>query len=160
MRKTLETIGIAALAFMFWITYSALYGADRLPDRIATHFNLRGQADGWGSPTILLLLPIIALASYAGLTIVARFPAVFNYPVRVTEENRGRLQAVALKMIAWIKVELACLFAWIEWAIVGAAREGRFRIPAELAGVCFVATFATIGWYIVTLFRTARPEGG
>jgi hypothetical protein len=160
MRRTLEIIGIAALAFMCWVTYGAVYGADRLPDRIATHFKLNGQPDGWGSPTILLLIPAIALANYAGLTIVARFPSMFNYPVRMTDENRARLQAVALNMIVWIKVESVSLFAWIEWAIIGAAREGRFRLPAVLAAVCFAAIFATIAWYIVAMFRTARPEAG
>ena len=158
MRRTLETIGIAALAFMCWVTYGAVYGADRLPDRIATHFKLNGQPDGWGSPTILLLIPAIALANYAGLTIVARFPSMFNYPVRMTDENRARLQAVALNMIVWIKVESVSLFAWIEWAIIGAARQGRFRLPAELAAVCFAAIFATIAWFIAAMFRAARPE--
>ena len=43
MRRTLEIIGIAALAFMCWVTYGAVYGADRLPDHTPVNAMLRCQ---------------------------------------------------------------------------------------------------------------------
>ena len=47
MRKTLEAVGLGALAVLFWDTYRALYGPDPLPDRIPTHFDIAGQPNGW-----------------------------------------------------------------------------------------------------------------
>jgi hypothetical protein len=42
--------------------------------------------------------------------VVARFPSAFNFPVGVTAENRPLLEALTLDMIAWLKMEMVCLF--------------------------------------------------
>ncbi len=148
-------VSLAGLAVLFWITWRAFYGPDPLPARIPTHFDIAGNPNGWGSPSSLLLLPAVALAIYLGMTVVSKFPSAFNYPVRVTPENRPRLQALTLQMIAWLKTEMICLFAWIQWAIVASARQGRLSMsPAEIP-LFILAVFATIGWHIVAMFRAA-----
>jgi uncharacterized membrane protein len=157
MHRTLETIGMGALAVLFWFTYRALHGPDRLPDRIPTHFNLDGQPNGWGEPSALLLLPVVALAIYLSITLAARFPSAFNYPVRVTAENRPRLEALSLSMIAWLKVELVCLLTWIQWSIIESARHGQGSLSPALVPLSIVAIFGTIGWHIVAMVRAARP---
>ena len=132
MRKSLNSIGIAALAFLFWITYGAFYGAGRLPARIRRTSALTDGPNGWGSPSMLWLFPALA-RRYVGMTVVARYPATFNYPARVTAENRPRLEALAIQMIGWLKTEIVCLFAWIQWTIVESARGGRLRMrPVEM----------------------------
>ena len=156
MRKTLEAIGLAALAVLFWVTYRAFNGPDRLPARIPTHFDLAGQPNGWGSPSSLLLLPAVALAIYLSITLVSRFPSAFNYPVRVTPENHAQLEALALGMVAWLKVELVCLFTWIQWSILEDVRNGRSSLSPALLPVSIVAVFGTVGWHIVAMFRAAR----
>lgn len=160
MRRSLEAIGLCALAWMAAITAQALYGPNRLPARIPTHFNLAGQPNGWSSPAMLLMLPGIAFAVYLLMSLVARWPQAFNYPVRVTPVNRARLEALALGMIAWLKVELACLFAWIQWASIHAARDPHRGFPAAAMPAALVAIFATIGWHITAMLRAApaRPR--
>lgn len=156
MRRTLEAVSLAGLAVLFWVTYHALHGPDRLPARIPTHFDIAGNPNGWGSPSSLLLLPVVALALYLGMTVVSQFPSAFNYPMRVTAENRPRLEALTLRMIAWLKTEMICLFAWIQWAIVASARQGRMSISLAEIPLFILAVFATIGWHIVATFRAAR----
>jgi uncharacterized membrane protein len=157
MRKILEAISLGALAVLFWITLRTLYGPERLPDRIPTHFDLVGRPNGWGSPSALLLLPLVALAIYLGITLTSRFPAVFHYPVRVTPQNRPRLQALSVRMIVSLKAELMCLFAWIQWSIVGAVRNGSGSLSLALVPVSLVAVFATVGWHLVAMLRAASP---
>ena len=156
MRRTLEAIGLAALAVLFWVTYRALNGPDPLPARIPTHFDFAGQPNGWGSPSSLLLLPAVALVIYLSITLVSRFPSAFNYPVRVTPENRAQLEALALGMVAWLKVELVCLFAWIQWSTIEAAQHGQGGLSSALLPVSIGAIFGTVGWHIVAMFRAAR----
>jgi uncharacterized membrane protein len=158
MRQSLEAIGLAALAVLFWITYRALCGANPLPDRIPTHFNLAGQPDGWGSPAMLLLLPIMAVAIYLLITVAARFPSAFNYPVRVTAENHAQLQELALSMIAWLKAEVACLFTWIQWSTIEAARHSRSGLSPALLPISIAAVFGTVGWHFVAMRRAGRAE--
>jgi len=156
MRRILEYVSLPGLALLFYLTWRAFHGPNPLPDRIPTHFDLSGNPDGWGSPSVLLVLPVIALVLYLVITLVARFPSVFNYPVRVTEENRARLEELALTMIAWLKVELVCLFTGLQWVIIAAVRNGRGRLSPSLGPVVLVVIFGTVGWYIVAMFRAAR----
>src|SRR5271166_2725880 len=114
MRKVLEAIGLGALALLIWITGRAVYGPDPLPARIPIHFGMAGNPTGWGPSSGMLLLPGVATVLYFLITVVSQFPATFNFPVRVTAENRVRLEALALQMVAWIKVETICLFCWIQ----------------------------------------------
>jgi len=162
MRKTLEAISLAALAVLFWSTWRALSGPGQLPDRIPTHFDLAGHADGWGSPQALLMVPAVAFVLYLGITLVARFPAVFNYPVRVTPENRRRLEELALNMICWLKTELVCLFAWLQILTIDAARRSgpKPSVNFALVPVSIVVVFATVGWHFVAMRRAASPRTG
>jgi uncharacterized membrane protein len=159
MRKTLETICLAALTLMAWVTWAALYGHDPLPATIATHFDMAGHANGWGSSKTLLLLPAVALSIYLVMTAVALVPGAFNYPVQVTAENRPRLQKLSLEMIDWLKVEILCLLAWLQNTIIGSARhsgQGMTSV-AVLVPVSIAVIFATIAGYFVAMWRAARP---
>jgi uncharacterized membrane protein len=160
MRKTLETISLADLALQAAITFSVLYGPGRLPNRIPTHFDMAGHPNGWGSPSMLLLLLLVAGILYLLMTTVARYPSVFNYPVRVTAENRPRLEELALGMIAWLKAEMLCLFAWIQWVTIQSARHPQQGIPGASAPVFIAVIFVTVGWFIVAMFRAGQATPG
>ena len=157
MRKNLEFVALAVFAFLLWITVSALYGTNSLPERIPIHFGVDGRPNGWGSPVGLWMMPAIVAVVYGGMTLVSRFPSAFNYPVRTTAENRALLEAVTQRMIAWVKVEIVCLFTFIQWCVVQSAQQGRL-ILSPLVTPLFIGTiFVTIGWHFVALFRAARP---
>lgn len=156
MRKSLEALGIFVLLLLVWITWAALYGPNHLADRVPTHFDAAGNPNAWGSPTGMILLPILAAGLYLLLSVVARFPGAFNYPVRVTPENLQRLQSVTLDMIAWLKTELVCLFAVLQWAFVQAARTGNGSMFPKIVPLFIVAIFATVGWHFIAMFRAAR----
>lgn len=155
MRKTLEVVGLAALTALCWMTYGALYGVYRLPDRVPTHFDAAGNANAWGSPSGIVVLPIIAVGLYLLMSAVSRFPDAFHFPVRATPMNIARLQAVTLDMIAWLKVELVCLFAVLQWAFIRAARSGEGHLFPMILPVFIVVIFGTIGWHLIRLFRAA-----
>jgi uncharacterized membrane protein len=158
MRKIPEAISLAALVFQVWIVCGALYGASRLPERVPIHFDMAGHPNGWGSPSTFLVLPFVTVAVYLLLTIVARFPASFNYAgVEVTNENRPRLQALTINMLAWTKMEMVCTFLWVQWATIQAARHMVApSLPALIAplGVLFI----TVAWFIVAMLKAGRSK--
>ena len=153
MRKLLDAISLVGLAVLGGVTWSALYGANPLPERVATHFDATGNANAWGSPGGLIILPGIAVALYLIMTLVAQFPSAFNYPVRVTAENRERLQALALDMISWIKLELICLFGWIQWIVIAAMRVGHGTFSRAVGPWTLVVVLGTVGCYILAMVR-------
>jgi len=163
MRKILEVIAWAALAFQVGITVDAFYGPHRLPDRIPIHFDQQGQPNGWGTPAdIPFFLPAIALGVYLLLAVIARFPESFNYPVAVNDANRDRLQTLTLGMLAWMRMEIPCLFAFMQWIILQAARhpQGGFspRFGWFILGMV-VLLIGTVGWYVAAMFRVRGTEG-
>ena len=156
MRKNLEVVSILALVAMAWMTMQAISGPHQLPQRIATHFDWStGEANGWGSPSAFLFLPVVAVGLWLLLTAVARFPSAFNYPVRVTVRNREILERIALDMMAWLKMELVVLFAGLHWMTISLARAGNARgamvhlLPMLGIGV----VFTTIGIHIARMVR-------
>ena len=41
-----------------------------LPEKIATHFNLRGEPNGWGPRAVALVFPIISVVMFGTLTVL------------------------------------------------------------------------------------------
>ncbi|HEY1767725.1 MAG TPA: DUF1648 domain-containing protein [Terracidiphilus sp.] len=156
MRKILEMVSLAGLIVLFAVTALALYGPNRLPARIPAHFNLAGRPDAWSSPRMLLLLPAVAAVIYLLMTWVARHPSAFNFPVRVTRHNRRRLEDLALAMIAWLKAEVVCFFAWIQCSAIRAARHPGQGFSALLMPFLLAAVFATIIGHVAAMFSAAR----
>jgi len=158
VRKTLEVVGIGLLGLLAWISYWAIYGPNPLPQRIPTHFTADGQPNAWGPPSSLWLLPIVAAGVYLLISVVSLFPASFNFPVRATPVNRARLEALTLQMMSWIKVELVCLFLFIQWSIIQSVRGGRAALPPVMVPLFLVVVFATVGVHLVAVFRAAKAR--
>ena len=78
----MEGVGLVLLAVLFWLTYSALNGPEKLPDRIPTHFDISGQPNGWGPAGVLWFLPIVAAGIYLLLTVLGSIQfRRYNLPV-------------------------------------------------------------------------------
>lgn len=153
MKKLLESGAIIAWIVLVYIVVEALYGAAKLPAKIPTHFGADGMPNAWGAPESLWLLPAVGTVMAILLTWVSRYPQVFNYPVRVTRENQARLEALALEMIAWLRLDLLCLFAAIEWQTIRSARMVQLALSPWFMPVALLVVFGTIGIYIVRMVR-------
>jgi uncharacterized membrane protein len=159
MRKTMEVLGLMVLGYLYWITYWALNGPDRLPDRIPTHFNISGQPNAWGSPGILWVLPAVGLGLYLLMTALASIQfRSYNLPVRVTETNLPFIQQKTSEVVAWTKTEMLCLFVYIQSAIIHGARVGEFRLSPAIVPVFMAVILTTVGWHLVLIIRRARSE--
>jgi hypothetical protein len=158
MRKALESAALLLLVFSWALTAWVVMGPDALPARIPTHFNATGQADGWGTPGMLWLMPAVAAVVYLLMTLVARYPSAFNFPMRTTPDVRRQLEATALGMLSWLKCEVVFLFAWIQYETIHLARRGQGTLPALFLPVVLAAVFGTIAWHIAAMRRAARAH--
>ncbi|MGA9585140.1 MAG: DUF1648 domain-containing protein [Terracidiphilus sp.] len=159
MRKTLEILALTILAILYWITYAALNGAERLPDRIPTHFDISGQPNAWGPPGFLWFLPAVAAGLYMLLTVLGSIRyRRYNLPIAVTEANLPSIQEQTIRMVAWIKCEMLCLFAYLQSSIIQSARDGTFRLSPLLIPVFLVVIFSTVGWRLTAIIRGAKAR--
>jgi uncharacterized membrane protein len=105
----IELLGMISLCLLFLLP---LVYMNRLPDEIPVHFKLSGQPDRYSEKGSLWIFPLVSLFLYAALTAVNRFPHVFNYPVKVTEENAERLYRIGTRTLRILKTLLVTMFLY------------------------------------------------
>lgn len=115
-----------------------------LPSIIPNHFNALGIPDRYGSKSSLFILPIITFIMYFSLTILSRFPNVYNYPKPITEENAEYQYRCGRQLIITIKTEITVCFAYIEWTSVRAALGNTNGLGLWFLPVFLIFIFGTL----------------
>ena len=116
--KALEVAGGMALLSLWAMV---IYFYPQLPDTVPIHFNLSGEADGFGGRRMMFLLPVIATLIFTVLTALSAYPHTFNYPVTITEDNALRQYTIAVRMMRFLKLGVVILFGVIEYGTVRTA---------------------------------------
>ena len=137
----------------FWIYTLASY--DRLPDTIPIHYNAKGQADGFGEKSIIMYLPLVATILYVLMTVINKFPRIFNYPVKITQENALHQYTSATRLIRYLKLALVLVFGMIVSGTVRHAAGNADGLGSWFLSLAMVILFAPILYYVVT----AMPDG-
>lgn len=143
----------ASLVGLILMVSILIYYWPRLPETIPTHFNFSGEADGWGSKSTLLILPISGLALYAILTVVGFFPHTYNYPWKITEKNARDQYRLAQLLMGWLKIELTWMFLYLVWQTVKVSLGHVDGLGMVFASVFLAVVFGTIGIYFYLSFR-------
>lgn len=143
-----EALAVAA-ALAIVILPAVFYG--RLPATVPTHFGFSGEPDGWGSKNAILLLPGIWLAIYVLLTVIGRFPWIYNLPVEITEKNALYEYSLARRMLVFMKTEMGVSFAYLEYTMIRAAQVGKMGLGAWYVPVFILVLFGTIIYFIIRM---------
>ncbi|HTX77560.1 MAG TPA: DUF1648 domain-containing protein [Terracidiphilus sp.] len=146
MRTALKLAAFAALLALWAITAWAIAGPQPLPARIPTHFDIAGQPNGWGTPAMLWMLPVIATLIVGLMWLVSLRPGSFS--IRAAPAVRRRVEAVSLSMIAWLQFEISGLFLWIQYAIVESARSGHSRLSPAVVPVAILTILGTAALHV------------
>ena len=89
-----------------------------MPETVPTHFNIKGQADGWGSKWFIWFLPFVGVFTYGILLLAEKLPQFMNYPIKITEENAQRQFLLARMFLKTLKLALVLMFCLIQYAII------------------------------------------
>ena len=108
--KIFEIFGWVSI-LAIWVLTITNY--TNLPDIIPIHYNGSGQADGFGGKGNILTLPLVATVLFIGLTILNKFPQVFNYPTNITTDNALIQYISATRMIRYLKLIIVVIFGLI-----------------------------------------------
>lgn len=118
--KALEVAGGMALLLLWALV---VYFYPQLPETVPTHFNLSGEADGFGDRQTMFLLPVIATLLFTVLTVLSSYPHTFNYPVKIAEDNALRQYTIAVRMMRFLKLGIVILFGVIEYGTIRTAMQ-------------------------------------
>ena len=148
--KTLEAVAIggiflsSAMLILFWPT---------LPSLVPSHFDISGAVDAWSDKKVILIFPIVSIILYAGLTILSRYPHIFNYAWPITEQNAQRQYQLARSLLVWLKVEVIVLFTWLEWLTIRVALGQANGLSSLFLPIILVIIFGTIGIYLFQAYH-------
>jgi len=151
--KILEILGWISILAILALTIT---NYTNLPDTIPIHYNDAGQADGFGGKATILTLPIIATVLFIGLTILNKFPHIFNYPTKKTHDNALRQYTNATILIRYLKLIIVVIFGLIAFKTIQNANGetdglGRWFLPLTL-GLIFIP----LTYYIIKTLKTKQ----
>ena len=145
-------------------------GASELPERVATHFDLAGRPDGYGSRgsllTALACMGVVSCGLGFGLpALLARLPdELVNVPARdywLAPERRAATRDRIAEQMRWISIwtagfMLAIAHEAIELNRAAAGGHERAALPIGWAlGIYLAGTLAFVGSWIVRFRRPA-----
>ncbi len=124
-----------------------------LPDTIPTHMNSSGDIDAYGSKSTLYAIAGVILAMYLIFTLISRFPYQFNYIVKINADNERSQYVLALTMLRVVKLEIICLFGYMQVVAITAAQSNSFGIGKYLLPVVAFLILVTAVTYIFLSMR-------
>lgn len=110
--RLLDSLSFLGLILIWVMTY---YFYPELPDKIPIHFDGSGNPDNWGNKTSVIFTPILALFIFGGILGLSRFPAVFNYPFKITPENEESQRQNLSLMIQVLNLSVMILLAYLTY---------------------------------------------
>lgn len=119
-----------------------------IPDKIPGHYNAAGVIDRWGNKGELLVVPCIAWIMYIGLSVIERFPQIWNTGIEVTEQNKERVYRILKNLLQTIKLLMVVVFSYIT-INSSLAKE----LPIWFVPVFLIAMFGSIIFFIIKLVK-------
>jgi uncharacterized membrane protein len=153
LKTVRELIAVAGLVFAGMVV-ADFYS--RLPERIATHFNGEGVANGFGARSTLWVLVGIAFLLYAALSAISLAPRVVSVKRPLAPERERVVLAESMAMVGWIKAEMCWMFAYLCLAMVRNGMGLQLGIGAWFLPVTLLVVFGTCGFYLVRIFGEIR----
>jgi uncharacterized membrane protein len=124
-----------------------------LPNRVPMHYNLVGEVDKWGSKIMIFVSPIIGAILWIGLTILEKFPHIYNYMIVLTEENIEQQYKNGRIMINVIKNEIFIYMAYCNWKDVKVAFGHDVVLENWDSLIFLFILFGSIAFFIIRSFR-------
>ena len=153
MRQKLPLDIASLLSLIFLIVLPFLYYTD-LPDTIPIHYGADGKADGYGSKLTIFLLPAIGTLLFAGLTMLNKYPHLFNYPHEITEENKERSYRSAQSMISALKLLVTLIFTYITFVTIRKSGSDTASLGTLFLPLTFFMIFGLIAYYVARMLRS------
>ena len=138
MSTYLKKEWLSVLALLGTIVLSFYY-FDLLPEKVPTHFNLHGEADGWGSKnTLIIPFPIIKLTTYLLLFFLNKI------------DPKKKIDSPYSKPLPQVRALTSLLLFGIYWVILSSAKTGSLE-PKWMIGVLVGIIFVGLGNFMNTV---------
>ena len=153
MKRFREIAAVAGLVFAIAMVRDFY---SRLPERIATHFNAEGVANGFGARSTLWVPVGIAVLLYLILSVVGSLQGVVRLKRPLAPEREKLVLAESMAMVGWIKLEVCWMFAYLCLAMVRNGMGLQVGLGWWFLPVTLVVVLGTCAFYLVRIFGAIR----
>lgn len=130
-----------------------------LPNKIPSHFNFKGEIDGYGSKDSIWTFPVLTLIIYLFLNLVIKKvkPWNMNYPVSLSKRNAPELYKISLRMLVYLSLAISIMLTPILIEIITQAYGLIFSFNFTII-TAFIVAFVTITplYYIFKMYQIPR----
>ena len=147
----IEAISWCALGLLWVIT---LFNYTSLPESIPMHFNLAGKVDRYGDKSEILILPFVGTVIFIGITILNKFPHIFNYLVEITIDNALAQYQSATQMLRILKFVVILIFITITLLTINVSEQNGNEINPWLVPALIAILFIITALYIVKSIKS------
>ena len=151
--KTIEIIGWSLIISVWGLTIT---NYANLPDTIPIHYNGAGQADGFGGKATILTLPLIATVLFVALTFLNKFPHIFNYPTKITQDNALRQYTNATRLIRYLKLIIVFIFGLIAFKTIQNANGEADGLGVWFLPLTMGLIFIPLIYFVIKSFKTKQ----
>ena len=150
-----------AVAKVFDVLVVALFAAalvylivqwNQLPDEIPAHFGGDGEVDRYGSRAELLLLPVIGLIMWVGMSVLEKYPHTYNY-INLRPDNKEIQYRYGVLFMNIIKNLSTLLFVFLIWQMTDIAMARIDSLNMSIFIALLVLLFGSIGFYIYKVMK-------
>ena len=153
MKSLRELLAVSGLVFAVLVV-SDFYS--RLPERIATHFDAMGVANGYGSRSTLWVLVGIASLLYVVLSLISIVPRRMSLRRQLSPEREKEVWTATAAMVGWIKAEMCWMFAYLCLGMVRSGMGLQIGLGWWLLPVMLVVVLGTCAIFMVRIFTNVR----
>jgi len=120
---------LSATLLILMIAY-AVISYSELPETIPSHFNAKGEVDGYSDKNMFWQLPAIGFVLFFGLFVVNKFPHLHNYMVNITEENALKNYRLSTRIVRFTNLFIMFIFGIITYNIVESAKGNSISLSS------------------------------
>lgn len=104
------SLGLSVAAFFIAAVFLALHYQE-LPDKVATHFRINGEANGFSDKSMLIFFLGIIAVMIIIFQVSLRFPGMWNFPIQITDGNREIVYRLGKYMLEMMQVIISVSFS-------------------------------------------------
>lgn len=132
-------IGVVIFLIISWET---------IPTKIPGHYNAAGEIDKITDKSSLIMLLVVGWIMFIGLSVVEKFPQIWNTGIEVTEQNKEKVYRILKNMIGTVKLLIALVFSYLTLHSITGETLSPLFLPVFL-----ILMFGSIGIFIFQLVK-------
>lgn len=119
-----------------------------IPDMIPGHYNIVGEIDKYSSKNSIWILIVVQILLFTMMSVLERFPNIWNTGVQITEENRERVYTNLRNMQTYLKMMIMIYFSYMTLQLIAGERLNSISVFTFL-----ILIFGGMSIFLVKIFK-------